>query len=118
MSPYQDDRALTKENFLDEIAIKYPVAFKKFSEWIDEYKIEVEWDDLFNRPNGVPHLGVKYHDLPYGLQLGIWIEFASDFSVCGYEVDFIDYDMKEDVNSLFQVLQEEIEPGDGKIESV
>lgn len=58
----------TKENFWDEIKLKYPEAFEHFSNWIDEYKKEIGWDKLFQD-------GVKFHDLPFEMQNGIIARF-------------------------------------------
>lgn len=79
---------LTKENFWNDIAVKYPIAFKLFSEWIDNYKIRNNWNHLF-KP------GIKFHDLPISMQRGIIEQFK-------YEVYYYytrDYDSKIGISS-------------------
>jgi hypothetical protein len=67
---------LNKENFFNEIGKKYPQAFAHFNQWIDEYKKEIGWDELFNQA-GLPDddKPVKFHDLPYDMQNGILARF-------------------------------------------
>jgi len=69
---------LNKENFFNELTEKYPIAMKKFCDWIDEYKKSVNWNHLFG--NDVRHISlhVKFHDLPYDMQSGIIIRFACE----------------------------------------
>lgn len=82
---------LTKENFWDELQEKYPIEFQKFNDWIDNYKKDNNWDSLFKKDfkigkieyaaNGemtrMELLRPKYHDLPKAMQIGIFMEFAS-----------------------------------------
>ncbi len=75
---YNGVESLTKENFWDAMDEKYPLAMKRFCEWIDRYKKEVEWDYLFfnkqqDELRGEP---IKYHHLPIAMQLGIFIDFV------------------------------------------
>jgi hypothetical protein len=86
---------LTKENFFNEMKEKYPKAMEHFCAWIDQYKIQVKWDELFSchpwslihnrvateadydthqRGQIAPHR-YKYHDLPIGMQVGIFLEY-------------------------------------------
>jgi hypothetical protein len=78
--------SLTKENFWDEMEQKYPKAMKHFKEWVDRYKIENNWDYLFNANyNKEPwsnYIGgpetteaPKYHELPIAMQFGIFLEW-------------------------------------------
>jgi hypothetical protein len=62
------DMNLGKDNFWNEMHGKYPAAVELFKEWIDGYKKEVEWRSLF-RPE------VKFHDIPYEMQMGIMNRF-------------------------------------------
>jgi hypothetical protein len=55
---------LTKENFWDELEELYPAAIEHFKKWIDRYKLEIGWNELFSP-------GVKFHNLPFDLQNGI-----------------------------------------------
>lgn len=73
--------SLTKENFWNDLADKYPEEMKHFCAWIDEYKKRVDWDELFNSNStfidgageGAP--APKYHDLPIAMQIGIFIQY-------------------------------------------
>jgi hypothetical protein len=62
---------LTKENFWNELYLEYPKNTQIFYDWIDNYKKLINWNLIFS-----PLL--KFHDLPYSMQLGIWIEFLID----------------------------------------
>lgn len=69
---------LTKDNCFDELMQKYPKAMKIFCNWIDEYKKEVQWDNLFGNYTATGDIGldsIKFHDIPYDMQVGIWIRF-------------------------------------------
>lgn len=72
--------SLIKENFWNELKEKYPAVMHKFLSWVDEYKKQVNWEQLFNY--GI-HLHAsqgwhnpKYHDLPIAMQIGIFIQFT------------------------------------------
>lgn len=75
---------LNKENFWNETYKTYPNACKLFCEWIDKYKKENKWDELFNNEERLePNINnpfyfnkMKYHDIPLSMQLGIFHEFA------------------------------------------
>lgn len=70
------------KDFWKEIEEKYPEAFKFFKDWLDQYKKEVNWDDLFN--NNLHHRRrhywsiIMFHHLPDAMQIGIFIEFMVD----------------------------------------
>ena len=70
---------LTKENFWNKLYSEYPEQTKVFCDWIDEYKNAVNWAGLFNEHAafGTKYSAPKFDDLPYALQVGIWIEFVS-----------------------------------------
>lgn len=82
---------LTKENFWKELQEKYPLQMNKFNDWIDKYKVENNWNKLFNEnysqfnkqyaSNGelvsMDFSPPKYHELPIAMQIGIFMEFAS-----------------------------------------
>lgn len=67
---------LNKENFWNELHAKYPDAVDLFCKWIDKYKVEVGWDELFNQA-GMPNEDkpVKFHDIPFEMQNGIIARF-------------------------------------------
>jgi hypothetical protein len=98
---------LTKENFWNEMMEKYPKSTKVFCEWIDEYKKEVDWVNLFNE-----HLNIKFHDIPYAMQYGIWMEFCRQemskyFEQPEHESQFID--LAEDVKGVFAEIEDDAE---------
>lgn len=66
---------LNKENFWNEMDARYPAAMHVFKGWIDMYKKEVKWDELFGEDLLEP---VKFHDLPYEMQIGIILRFISE----------------------------------------
>lgn len=59
---------LGKENFWNEMERLYPKAVDVFKKWIDGYKRRVGWVEQFGP-------SVKFHDLPYELQMGIMNRF-------------------------------------------
>lgn len=59
---------LGKENFWNEMREIYPYSVDVFCKWIDGYKEKVGWKMLFG-PD------VKFHDLPYEMQMGIMNRF-------------------------------------------
>lgn len=74
---------LNKENFWKNVELAFPDAFKVFSEWIDKYKEEVGWHELFattgrlsvySQPAKYPK-EIKFHDLPFEFQNGILARF-------------------------------------------
>lgn len=76
---------LTKENFWNEMKQKYPKAMDHFKKWINQYKFEHDWDDLFNGGwereayGGIDRTEApKYHELPIAMQFGIFLEYVSN----------------------------------------
>ncbi len=112
-------QTLTKENFWNEMMEKYPNAAKKFCDWIDEYKKAVSWATLFNAEvsytqkatggfNVITTTAPKYHDLPYAMQLGIWIEYMCQRGGCQWEIEnMFDFDLAKDIEGTFKNLLEE-----------
>ncbi len=103
------NKGLTKENFWDDIIEQYPVPTKMFCEWVDEYKKAVNWNAMFAANETTMQLHsskYKFHDLPYDMQVGIWIRFADDtlnqffeqpeYSYCG--------DLEEDIKTVFKEI--------------
>lgn len=79
---------LNKENFFNRMEELYPEAMADFKEWIDAYKLKVDWDDIFNG-NQIANedtgerfkeidMVPKFHDIPFEMQLGIIIAYASE----------------------------------------
>ena len=104
---------LTKENFWDELYALYPSGTQVFCNWIDEYKAKVNWENLFNpmfkESNDVQRIyfSPKFHDLPYAIQLGIYIQFCVERGGCSYEVDLLDFDLREEITGMVKMLQSE-----------
>lgn len=67
---------LNKENFWNALLEKYPEAVELFCKWIDKYKAEVGWDELFNQA-GLPNEDkpVRFHNIPFEMQNGILARF-------------------------------------------
>ncbi len=102
---------LTKENFFNELQEQYPVGMKVFCDWIDKYKADNDWDSLF-RNNYVSRnlkLFIKYHHLPFAMQIGIWIEFISSWpTVHEWEIDDLsNHDWKVDITNHIKLLNED-----------
>lgn len=94
------EKSLTKENFWNEMMEKFPKATKSFCDWIDEYKKETDWNNLLGGD-------IKYHDLPYAMQQGVWISFCYDqmdnyFEQSEYSPKF---DFEEEVRIVFSVIE-------------
>lgn len=101
------EESLTKENFWNEIQVEYPNAFKVFSDWIDEYKKEINWSGLFrDHLNGdAKFSSPKFHDLPHAMQLGIWIVFQISLYDTSWEIRFLDFDLRYDITQQMKNLE-------------
>jgi len=106
---------LTKENFFNEMNEIFPNAMRLFGKWIDEYKKKVEWDQLFqnkalrNPQQSITYpTAIKFHNIPYDMQVGIWIAFADttlnelfeqpEYVYCG--------DLREDIKEVFNEIND------------
>ena len=70
---------LDKETFWNEIMDKYPIGMERFCNWIDQYKLRVDWNSMFAANENTDQLHsskYKYHDLPLAMQVGIFIQYA------------------------------------------
>jgi hypothetical protein len=67
---------LNKDNFWTMMQNHYPDAMNVFCKWIDQYKIEVGWDELFNQA-GLTDVDkpIKFHNIPFEMQNGILARF-------------------------------------------
>lgn len=65
---------LNKENFWNPLREKYPEAVEHFCNWIDQYKKEIGWNELFGC-SADEDCPIKFHDLPYEMQNGILARF-------------------------------------------
>ena len=93
---------LTMVDAWDRIKIEYPKAFEVFSKWINNYKVINNWSQLFRSSL------IKYHDLTYGMQQGIFIDFCKEilnhyFEQPEYEPSL---DFEEDIKNVFNALEE------------
>lgn len=77
---------LNKENFFTEsLQTICPKRMDHFCKWIDEYKKENDWDNLFG--GGIVK-APKFHDLPFEMQNGIIARYmleVLDKGKMGYE---------------------------------
>jgi hypothetical protein len=102
----------TKENFWNELYTAFPEGTQIFCDWMDRYKANNNWNELFNSDsnwqdaNGKNALAPKFHNLPYAMQLGIWIEFVIE-NTPEWEIENMSkYDLREDISEYVKhVLQ-------------
>jgi len=64
---------LNKENFFNDLQQKFPKAMKHFCDWVDEYKEEVKWLEMFSG-------NIKFHDIPYDMQVGVLLRYLSEIT--------------------------------------
>lgn len=98
---------MTKENLWNELQEKYPIMMKKFCDFIDEYKRKVRWDEMFGatvRPDWT-HFPPKFHDLPFEMQVGIYMSFVFNTENV-YQEDDIKQEMLPDVYKFFAAYEE------------
>ena len=68
---------MTKENFWNEIEQRWPGELEMFSQWLDEYKKKIHWDDLFHREKREHYwTDLKFHHLPDAIQIGIFYQYT------------------------------------------
>ena len=60
-----------EENFWVDMHREYPKAMTLFGSWIDCYKETHRWNRMVNND-------YKYHDLPFEMQIGIFIGFVRE----------------------------------------
>jgi hypothetical protein len=97
---------LTKEIFFNQLANDYPKGMKTFCDWIDSYKKKVKWYHVFGTER---HKYIKYHDLPWAFQVGIYIQFIQERGGCHYEIDLFKFDLVTEFTSTIKMLDEEID---------
>lgn len=123
---------MTKEDFWNDIKEKYPTSFKRFGEWIDIYKGQNNWINLF-RIEQTKHTiqndeygkleGIyididpktftpKYHDLPIAMQLGIFLEYIYErdpssryFLLQHWLIKDFDTDVKQLIQDSFKLWE-------------
>lgn len=97
------ERTLTKENFFNRMMESYPVACKRFCDWIDEYKKEADWSILFLHRRRY----IKYHDIPHAMQLGIFIAFIRDTTPGqDYVIDLMAFNFEDLIEEHFKHTNE------------
>jgi hypothetical protein len=109
------EQTLTKENFFNEMMEKFPKAMKCFCDWIDEYKKAVNWDKLFTANENTDQIHsskYKFHEIPYAMQYGIWIEYCRQklsnyFEQPEHISDNVD--LREDIEMVFKEIEEMID---------
>jgi hypothetical protein len=110
--------SLTKENFWDALYEQYPDGMKVFCDWIDKYKAENNWEFLFNGEvhhtayNGfqaerVKTKAPKFHNLPFAMQIGIYIEFCVQRGGCSWQVDLLEINWKEEITGMIKLINEQ-----------
>lgn len=104
---------LTRENFWNELKVKYPHEMEAFCKWIDEYKARVGWNRLFGahetRLNGRVVCGghaPKFHQIPIAMQIGIFFQFTTE-TAKHYDLLSEVPTMKAFVDSITQWFDEE-----------
>ena len=70
---YSKGENLNKKNFWGFASNHCTKTMNKFTRFIDVYKMSIGWDDMFNE-----HLNIKFHDIPYEMQLGIILKFFNE----------------------------------------
>lgn len=119
-----DSKGLTKENFFDDIEIRYPKAMAQFKTWLDQYKADNHWKELFNEQKIATGsyqsqdghlesdykwlLAPKFHELPAALQLGIFLQFGSGIMDPDLEkppVERILLLLREGFNDVFTTIE-------------
>lgn len=106
---------LNKENFWNELYAKFPRGTQIFCDWIDEYKKAEDWNKLFNSDSeyqnakGKNAPAPKFHDLPYAMQLGIWIEFVKSRTENDWDMEIFsdDFDLAIDISEYVEHVLEE-----------
>lgn len=93
--------------FWSKMRMKYPQTMILFGNWVDKYKQENDWGNLFNEGDSdgdsAHYLAApKFHDLPVAMQMGIFMQFmvehnpdpeVSDDPMVGAQ-DFIEDELK------------------------
>ena len=90
---------LTKENFWNALQEKYPAGMKIFCDWIDGYKKNSSWYFLIGKD-------VKYHHLPYAMQIGIWLQFEREMNTQGNKPFYYNHAKKHITNFIKDLHQE------------
>ena len=99
---------LNKTNFFTEdLRARYPVAMKTFAEWIDQYKIAMEWNVIFNDQEdytGTPGGAPKFHDLPFEMQVGILVRFIDEHNPSDLSLHYFQEYYTQDLTDTTSVI--------------
>lgn len=85
--------SLTRENFWNNIAEKYPDAMENFSEFLQVYKLSINWDSLFGD-------GLDFYQLPYEMQTGIIDKFIVMLGASGNKIEAYNLTISQGVVSI------------------
>lgn len=100
---------LDKHIFWEDIFKKYPKASEKFSNWIDQYKKEVNWSFLFSDEVYKSEASkIKFDIIPIEMQIGILIRFFQEQEQPVMSLKLVMLDI-EKFKSLVRFLFEQIE---------
>lgn len=93
---------LDLDSFWNDLYSKYPTAIAHFSDWVDDYKKQNNWEDLFP-PILRKHypINVKFHDLSVGLQIGVLIQYLNeDTALPAQFIESIKFDFIEKLKKI------------------
>lgn len=90
--------SLTKENFWNDLYEEYPSEMKHFCDWIDEYKKNNNWSELFAKGERTD-ITPKYHNLPIAMQIGIFIQYVAE-SDTRHSIELPLIESKEDFENI------------------
>jgi hypothetical protein len=109
---------LTKENFFNQVEEDLPFAVALFCSWIDEEKIKIDWDEVFNGGWELPQCGgiqtqsPKFHELPFELQFGLISKFI--YKYFPLENKFVEFDINRvqvELINRFRLIEQRIRIG-------
>lgn len=96
------EQGFTRESYFDALQEKYPQGMEVFCKWIDEYKKAAGWNELFdNLSSGLG--GIKFHDIPFEMQIGILCKFMQDQDDSGDSLQF-DVTSKREWEEQFKLM--------------
>ena len=104
--------------FWEDLSKKYPMGTKRFYDWLERYKLKVDWIKLFwaqaipvNDENGVTRYRRRpeFSDLPKALQIGIWIEFRTSRRFIAWNVDLTEIEWADDITAYCKKVHKNVE---------
>lgn len=102
--------SLTQDSFWNKLELVAPTAVEMFQKWIDQYKNRLEWKLFIQEP-------VKFHSLPFDLQLGILVRFNQEVFQYDWDIDILrSHYIQQSIYQLFMYKEGElIMSGDSKM---